>query len=480
MWQTSRARVPSDIVSAPDPSESWLTLATDDIQVAPPTALRAFLNRTADDIAEPWAAFADLVEVYAALREVREGKRALLSVANTVAVRFPFPMAAIALKQAVAGPEDTHPSAERQRLEVLLNDAVASAFPISSLHMYERSCALWAADEEMALGLTFMALGAVNQPTTLDILKAAATSASESALNVLLQREPWAIYGLVAVHPRLAETPAMWRHVASKPQELFDVLRTTNVAFSPRWPLVIRSVLDAGANGVAAQALALLGEEAIEGVLTWLAEQPAGATVPPEWYRALVPYQNVLLAAAGRMAQPALNVAALLTTILDPWSVGVRETNPSIWTTLAGHMNEVDPVRRIEVATFLLTLGSRYPAPTGHQLVEATFEEVHEFARRDRVPYLPWIALQKALPNLGFGNWDKCERLRRGLAHWYAANDWPGDSLLRAMRSPQPFRKIAKYGLKDRETSAYFKRLRNQIRAQQVAATPEQAAALTD
>jgi len=215
-------------------------------------------------------------------------------------------------------------------------------------------------------------------------------------------------------------------------------------------------------------------------VLTWLNEQPAGTVVPPEWYGALASYQDGLLASASRMAQPALNVAAMLTTILDPWSSGVQETNPAIWTTLAENLKAVDPARRVEVATFLLTLGSRLPAPTGYRLVEATFEEVHEYARRDGVPYLPWNALQKSLPNLGFGNWDKCERLRRGLAHWYVNYDWPSDSLLRAVRSPHTFRRLVKYGLKDRETSAYFKNLRNRVQSQQVIATPAQAAALAD
>jgi len=233
MWQTSQTRrITSNIASAPNPPESWLRLATDDMQTTPPTSLQAFLNRTADDIAEPWAAFADLVEIYAALSEVKRGERPLLSVAYTVATLFPSPIAAVTLKQTLVGSEDTHPSVERQRLEVLLNESVASAFPVGLLDIYKRSCALWAADEEMALGLTLTALGTVNQPTALDILKAAATSAPESALNALLKREPWAIYGLVAVHPRLAETPAIWRHVVSKPQELFDVLRNTNSSFA--------------------------------------------------------------------------------------------------------------------------------------------------------------------------------------------------------------------------------------------------------
>jgi hypothetical protein len=40
---------------------------------------------------------------------------------------------------------------------------------------------------------------------------------------------------------------------------------------------------------------------------------------------------------------------------------------------------------------------------------------LHSAAASERMPYDTWVRLERILPSLGWFNWDKCERLRRGL-----------------------------------------------------------------
>ena len=87
------------------------------------------------------------------------------------------------------------------------------------------------------------------------------------------------------------------------------------------------------------------------------------------------------------------------------------------------HRKEAD---KNYVGVFLLALAFANAPPTPLELIGDSFKLVHEAARRESLSDSAWIIIEPLVPELSWlSNWDKCERLRRGLISAFVRNNWP-------------------------------------------------------
>jgi hypothetical protein len=69
------------------------------------------------------------------------------------------------------------------------------------------------------------------------------------------------------------------------------------------------------------------------------------------------------------------------------------------------------------------------------------FEPLHAALAVDKLAYPSWLKLRDVLPVLGREHdWDKCERLRRGIVTAFIVHDWPLDLFPRLATSTEVFR----------------------------------------
>jgi hypothetical protein len=79
------------------------------------------------------------------------------------------------------------------------------------------------------------------------------------------------------------------------------------------------------------------------------------------------------------------------------------------------------------------------------EFVSEVFEQIHETARRDQLGDSAWIIIEPLVPELSWlSNWDKCERLRRGLASAFVRHNWPASELKRTIKDLDLLRQILK------------------------------------
>jgi hypothetical protein len=76
--------------------------------------------------------------------------------------------------------------------------------------------------------------------------------------------------------------------------------------------------------------------------------------------------------------------------------------------------------------------------PTPLDLVGASFERVHEAARTEHLSDRAWFVVEPFVPELSwFSNWDKCERLRRGLVSAFVRYRWSASELKLRIKDDQ-------------------------------------------
>jgi hypothetical protein len=93
----------------------------------------------------------------------------------------------------------------------------------------------------------------------------------------------------------------------------------------------------------------------------------------------------------------------------------------------------------------LLALGLNNSPPSPVDLVSESFERVHEAARTDRLSDSAWVIVEPFVPELSWlSNWDKCERLRRGLISAFVKNGWSGSDLTVGIKDSELLRQLVK------------------------------------
>ena len=117
--------------------------------------------------------------------------------------------------------------------------------------------------------------------------------------------------------------------------------------------------------------------------------------------------------------------------IVAPCSYEIRQRDTTVWRGAFRNLVEAHHEREVSYfAAFLLALGLSNAPPDPVSLVADSFDLVHEEARRDVLGDNVWIVIDPVVPHLSWiQDWDKCERLKRGLAVAFVQHKWPAPDL---------------------------------------------------
>jgi hypothetical protein len=108
----------------------------------------------------------------------------------------------------------------------------------------------------------------------------------------------------------------------------------------------------------------------------------------------------------------------------------------------------------------LLALGLNNSPPSPVDLVSESFERVHEAARTDRLSDRAWIIVEPFVPELSWlSNWDKYERLRRGLISAFVRFGWSASELKTGIKDSELLRQLIKSARKTYEGDKFVREI---------------------
>ena len=143
-------------------------------------------------------------------------------------------------------------------------------------------------------------------------------------------------------------------------------------------------------------------------------------------------------------------------TLLDFSLLELKNINIDTW--LDGISHKIPDSDSIKLMTFLLALG--FSVKNFYPVIIHAFEPIHQATENGEVAWDSWRLLESYLPSLWWDNWDRCERLRRGLVEKFIRNDWPVKYFFETVKKKEILKEILKYCKKSYTGKHFIKELK--------------------
>ncbi len=110
------------------------------------------------------------------------------------------------------------------------------------------------------------------------------------------------------------------------------------------------------------------------------------------------------------------------------------------------------------LAVFLLRRGLLGIQPSSDKLINISFDTVYKLLERSELDWSLWTELDQLLPRLFYVfDWDRCERLRRGVVDSYIKNSLPSKSFTDITKRDDVIRSIKSSATHVRDGRMFYK-----------------------
>jgi len=352
-------------------------------------------------------------------------------------MHFPRPSDGQHLKRALLGDRNelllTHAS-PKEILLALATTEHHESFDASELALSERACHLLTERPTDAYLLVGELLRASLNSLGEEILKSLILGMSSEDALVFAVGQQQFLPTLVRVNPSLATSAQLWRLAGDHRRELFE-----SIAGQPSLePEVVCGILDAmldsDSDGFIRRAFTQWGRTAIFEALDW-SEAHGGSLT--ENCRAALSFQvSDITSWVATGPDKSTNILAALAHVVSPYASRVAEGDSSVWLRTLHALREnhrKGDADYVSALLFALALCNAPPAPL--ELVSESFEPVHWLAEKQQLRDDAWAIIEPFVPELKWGkNWDRCERMRRGLMSAFMRYAWPPRQLRERVR----------------------------------------------
>jgi hypothetical protein len=246
----------------------------------------------------------------------------------------------------------------------------------------------------------------------------------------------------VRLNPEAAASSDLWRGPDDRQRTLLDAATTDQETLPDLRRGIVRAMLTAGSDAVAEAAGRLFGSDAAAAVLDWFdaSDLPSPSQLSPRWRRIVAAHAGNAVEWLASQTDPREASAALIADLTSPHSREIQIGGPWPWLKRF-RKAAVDPASALRLRAFLLALGFDNVGPGSDDLVVASFAPVHRALADDRLGHETWSWLEDRVPSLSWlRNWDRCERLRRGLAEQFVRHAWPATQYVRCAADEGMFR----------------------------------------
>ncbi len=438
------------------PAEPWLDIATQDLFSPKKSgSLRFFLREFGQDVMGGRKAFKSLCQLYAALQPLFEqGEESPLQVVSDpervielVGESFVGPGDAAKLKLRLFGASLDREGRDGEA-DVLLGLARTryyKAFDAVALRIRERGRRLAERFQNHAKRIASSLIsGQTLTPLGRDCLLGILEGLDDRTRRELIGADAVA---LLSQSREVARSAYLWSAVADEARpELWKAVASVASEDQVFRSEVVTAILDAGADGLAEGVVSELGTDAIRIAMAWVERKGSflpGRRVSEQWIRAMRRRRADLVSWLAE--HPSANVESLsvIGAVLSPDDLEIRKVGMELWIDAARRASQLIPCP-VQFMALVLGIGFRTTGSQGGELVAYTFEKVHDAAWDQLLNDDAWFLLEGDLPRI-WEEWDRCERLRRGLVKRFSDQRWPVEYLLRAVTRERTFELVVEY-----------------------------------
>jgi len=412
------------LVKSDQQHPSWFTRVVDDALKPSGGTFRQILWEFADEPNRKlFGLFAELIDNF-----LNSSERSVGDLLGMVAEMFPSEDAGIRLKVALFGGKREIPSFkpfdEGEILSALASTPHYGAFSSEGLQLKSRGrdvCRLDPKSTRQTISRLFRS--PINRLGE-DILAGIIEAITPIIAREVTSDQPQFLSTLFRAKPELGMSPELWLAAGDRKRELFESIILNTKLGETLIEEIVQALLKSDSEFLLRRALETWGQPAVFGVFDWLAK--GKGQLSERSLGTLTFYvDNIVkwfLAGSDRPQHTIITAAH----IIAPYTYQFKQYDSNVW--LHTFKNLVKQGNQREAnyfAALLLALGFQNAPPEALDLVEACFECVHQIAWDDAMPDETWVILDPIVPHLWWHDWDKCERLRRGLVEAFVKYRWP-------------------------------------------------------
>jgi len=361
----------------------------------------------------------------------------LTGVVTLIAKLFPEPSAGSSLKKMLFGQQPLRQwlakFGERDFLFALATTPDYSVFDAEALSIKERTATLCGEEPESARWLVGKLFQSSLNPLGEQILAGLIAATEPEMAGHVTRQHPQFLPALFRAKPSLATSAQLWLAGRDRRRELFESVAAHEDLDSATVGGVIGAMLESGSEGFIQRALDRWGQPAVFHTLDWIEAHNAGMS---ESCRValtshLPSVMEWIEASPNRSTESLVAVAH----VVAPYVSRISHQDSTVWLRAFRSLPNRKEDDKNYLGALLLALAFANAPPTPLELIGGSFELIHEAARRESLSDSAWVIVEPLVPELSWlSNWDKCERLRRGLISAFVRNNWPVSELERRIK----------------------------------------------
>jgi hypothetical protein len=423
----------------------WALEAAEDAVSAEGSALRKFMWAVADEVSDR-ADFASYTLIFDAVCKSVQ----LNDMIGLVAKFFPSAKTGCRLKGFLFGARNDHASIflptydERDVLFALGTTSAFEGLDGESLGLRERSAKLCTEAQDSAISLVGELFRSTLNPLGEEILAGLIASMEPEVARQITSRQPQFLPALFQAKPSLASSSQLWTAGGDRKRELFEAVAVHRDLDPKLVSGIVRALLESGTETLIRRGLDLWGKVAVFETLDWIdAHQGSLSYTCREALKLHLP--EVIDWAEGKSFSSFGSLYAVA-HVIGPDALEASKQDSAMWIRNFHRLqNSAKESEMNYVCTFLLALGLNNSPPSPMDLLSESFERVHEAARMEHLSDEAWFVVEPFVPELSWlSNWDKCERLKRGLISAFVKYRWPASELRMRIKDKGLLRELVK------------------------------------
>jgi hypothetical protein len=409
--------------------ENWANSTASDAALPNGGQFRTLLWSVADgNRIEEFKGFACLVVQF--LSEIPISLQDLIKI---VANYFPEKLSGLVLKQKLFG--ENRPKIykfnfnECEMLSELSLTEAYNAFDSESLKLRLRANYLCKNCHEDARQLISKLFKGTLNPLGEEVLAGLLEAVNPEIAKKITAQQPHFLPTLFREKPELGTSAELWFAAGDSVRELFESLASIEGLSNELIEGIAEAILSGGAETIVRRALDKWGQPCVFGILNYVAN--SGKELSENVMGALTFHVESVMKWLTTTTDRPIFAKIMCFRIVAPFSYQIKNFGTDIWLREYEEQRKQANYGEVNYLTaLLLALGLQNVAPIPIKVVGLCFEPIHHLVWNGKMPDSNWIILDPIVPHLDRRHdWDKCERLRRGLIEAFVRFRWPPEHL---------------------------------------------------
>jgi hypothetical protein len=264
---------------------------------------------------------------------------------------------------------------------------------------------------------------------------------------------------LFHANPSLASSPQLWVAGGDRKRELFEAVAVHENLDPKLVGTIVSALLESGSDLFISRALDRWGKDAVFQTLDWT-DKHHGA-MSETCREALKLHLSSVMDWVESKPISSTDSLSAIVRVVAPFASQLAQRDSTVWLNTFRHLQQTGRVSEgTYIRTFLLALALNNAPPSPLELVSEAFERVHDAARKNELSDSAWVIVEPSVPELSWlSNWDKCERLRRGLISAFLRYRWPASELMFRIKNDESLEQLLKSARRVNGGEEYFRLL---------------------